>query len=59
MAKGKEKAGARMVRYSTFLRPEQIAQMKAIHRAHGIPVAEQIRRAIDAHFKSSTSKGGR
>ena len=40
-----------MVRYSTFLRPEQIDRMKAIHVERGVPVAEQIRRAIDVALK--------
>jgi hypothetical protein len=40
--------GSGMVRYSTFLWPHQLEQMKAIQAAVGVTVAEQIRRAITA-----------
>ena len=43
-------AAAGMVRYSTFLRRDQVARLKAIHVETGVPVAEQIRRAIDARI---------
>ena len=37
-----------MVRYSTFLRHDQLAKMRAIQVSDGVPVAEQIRRALDS-----------
>ena len=43
-----KRKAVRQQRYSTFLRPDQLARLRDIHREHGVPVAEQIRRAIDA-----------
>ena len=37
-----------MVRYSTFLRRDQIAAMKATYEESGVTPAEQVRRALDA-----------
>jgi len=46
---GKSKAeAAGMIRYSTFLRRDQLDRLRAVHAEQGVPVAEQIRRAIDA-----------
>jgi hypothetical protein len=42
-----------LVRFSTFLRKDQIARMRQIHEDQGVTVAEQIRRAIDAALKGS------
>jgi hypothetical protein len=47
MAKRKARAADGMIRYSTFLRPDQLQRLRAVHTEHGVPVAEQIRRAID------------
>ena len=46
-------AGTAMVRYSTFLRPDQLARLRALQVETGVPVAEQIRRAIDARIGTS------
>ena len=51
MARGKTRragSGGGMVRYSTFLRGDQLAALRARHEQTGVPVAEQIRRAVDA-----------
>jgi hypothetical protein len=37
-----------MVRYSTFLRPDQLAALRATQDRTGVTVAEQIRRVLDA-----------
>jgi hypothetical protein len=37
-----------MVRYSTFLRRDQIEAMHAVYERDGVKPAEQIRRALDA-----------
>ena len=52
-------AGAGMVRYSTFLRRDQLARLRAIQVETGVPVAEQIRRAIDARIATSPREGKR
>jgi hypothetical protein len=52
-------AGAGMVRYSTFLRRDQLARLRAIQVETGVPVAEQIRRAIDARISSEGKRGRR
>jgi len=58
MGKGKGKAaGAAMIRYSAFLRPDQLARLRAVQDEHGVPVSVQIRRAIDAVL--GAKKGGR
>lgn len=56
MAKGKRKAIG-MTRVSLHLRDDQLAALKAKQDADGVPVAEQVRRAIDAAM--GTRKGGR
>jgi hypothetical protein len=48
-----------MVRYSTFLRRDQLARLRAIQVETGVPVAEQIRRAIDARIATSPREGKR
>ncbi len=54
------RAGTPMIRYSTFLRPDQLARLRALHVETGVPVAEQIRRAIDSRIGTTTPrKGGR
>jgi hypothetical protein len=60
MGKRTLEAQAGMVRYSTFLRRDQLEQMRTVQEAQGIPMAEQIRRAIDAALGLKTPrKGGR
>jgi hypothetical protein len=60
MGKRAREADPGMVRYSTFLRLDQLEHMRAIHEAQGIPVAEQIRRAIDLALGTKPArKGGR
>lgn len=39
------------IRYSAWLNSDQLAAMKIIRKRTGIPVAEQIRRAIDERLK--------
>ena len=51
--------GGGMVRYSTFLRRDQLARLRAIQVETGVPVAEQIRRAIDARISSKGKRGRR
>jgi hypothetical protein len=46
--KGKGETGGAMVRISTFVREDQLARLRQIQEAQGVPVAEQIRRALDA-----------
>ena len=55
---GKGKGDAGMVRISTFLRRDQVDRLRARQEELGVPVAEQIRRAIDAHL-GTERKGGR
>jgi len=43
-----------MVRYQVHLTEAQLAELRRIQKETGVPVAEQIRRAIDAHL---TKKG--
>jgi len=60
MGKRAREAEAGMVRYSAFLRRDQLEQLRAVHEAQGVPVAEQIRRAIDAALGTKPArKGGR
>ena len=42
------RTGAGMVRYSTFLRPDQLEALRAQYERAGVTPAEQIRRALDA-----------
>jgi hypothetical protein len=46
-ASGASRPGG-MTRLSLFVRAEQLAALKAVQARDGVPVAEQIRRAIDA-----------
>lgn len=49
MGKGKAgRTGADMVRISTFLRENQIEALRANQQRTGVPVSEQIRRALDS-----------
>lgn len=49
MSKGTtRRTGAGMVRYAVFLRPDQLAALRAAQERSGVPAAEQIRRALDA-----------
>ena len=60
MGKRAREAQAGMVRYSTFLRRDQLEQMRSVQEVQGIPVAEQIRRSIDAALGlKAPRKGGR
>jgi hypothetical protein len=60
MGKRAREARVGLVRYSTFLRRDQLEQMRAVQEARGVPVAEQIRRAIDAALgMKSPHRGGR
>lgn len=45
-----------MKRTSLFLRDDQLKKLEAIHAETGAPVAELIRRAVDAYLKT---KGGK
>ena len=54
---GKGKATG-MKRISTFLRMDQIEALQATQERDGIPVAEQIRRALDAAL-GTKRKGGK
>jgi hypothetical protein len=47
-----------MVRISTFVRRDQLAALRATQDRDGVPVAEQIRRAIDA-WQGTKKKGGK
>jgi hypothetical protein len=57
MAKRKGKAAVGMTRISLHLRDDQIAALKAKQDADGVPLAEQVRRALDAAL--GTRKGGK
>jgi len=60
MGKRSKAAGNGMVRVSIFLRDDQRARLRAVQDDTGAPVAEQIRRAIDAALGTKpTRKGGR
>ena len=43
-------------RFPVMLEPEQLAALKAIERETGAPVAEQIRRAVDAYLSAKGVK---
>jgi hypothetical protein len=58
MAQKRGGSGESMTRVSAFLRRDQVARLRERQRELGIPVAEQIRRAIDAALGISR-KGGR
>jgi hypothetical protein len=44
-----------MVRYSTFLRQDQIEALRAVYERHGVTPAEQIRRALDVALGTKPS----
>jgi hypothetical protein len=54
---------AKRKRYALFLNADQLEIMQAIQKKAGIPVSEQIRRAIDFYLEHYTvsvqRKGGR
>lgn len=41
----------RMKRYTVFLEPEKVAQLKRLYEKTGIRPAEAIRRAVDTYLK--------
>lgn len=41
-----------MKRTALFLRPEQLEKLSALSKKTGAPIAELIRRAIDAYLKT-------
>ena len=45
-----------MKRTAMFLKPKQIERLQALSRKTGAPVAELVRRAIDAYLKEQESK---
>jgi hypothetical protein len=47
-----------MVRISTFVRRDQLAALKAMQDRDGVPVSEQIRRALDREL-GTKKKGGK
>jgi len=47
-----------MVRISTFVRRDQLAALKATQHRDGVPVSEQIRRALDREL-GTKKKGGK
>jgi hypothetical protein len=56
MAKGKRgRPAAGMTRISTFVRDDQIEALKARQERDGVPVSEQIRRALDAALGTKPS----
>jgi hypothetical protein len=57
MGKRKGKVATGMTRVSLHLRDDQVAALKAKQDADGVPVAEQVRRALDAAI--GTRKGGK
>ncbi len=60
MGKRSKATGNGMVRVSIFLRDDQLARLRAVQDDTGAPVAEQIRRAIDAALGTKPArKGGR
>jgi len=60
MAKRSKDQALPMQRYSTFLRRDQLEQLRARQEQTGVTVAEQIRRAIDATLSTAPArKGGR
>ncbi len=42
-----------MVRYALYVRPDQLRQLNVLSEKSGAPVAELIRRAIDAYIKKN------
>ena len=47
-----------MQRTNIYLRTSQIRRLKALERQTGAPVAELVRRAIDAFLESEAAKSG-
>jgi len=61
MARGKAgRTATDMARISTFLREDQIEALRANQERTGVPVSEQIRRALDAALgtKPAQRRGG-
>jgi hypothetical protein len=48
--------GMSMKRTAMFLKSKQIERLQALSRKTGAPVAELVRRAIDAYLKEQESK---
>jgi len=57
-AKARRPTGG-MVRYSTFLRPDQLEALRTMQDRTGVTVAEQIRRALDAAMGTKPAARGR
>jgi predicted DNA-binding protein len=57
----KAKATTGMVRTALFLKPEQTSQLQVLSDLTGAPMAELIRRAIDAYLESRRAeiRGGK
>lgn len=45
-----------MKRVNYHLTEQQIAELQRLHEQTGLPVAEMIRRAVDAYVKSQKAK---
>ncbi len=45
-----------MKKVAFWLKPEQLARLRAIQKELGVPVSESIRRAIDQYLKQRTKK---
>jgi predicted RNA-binding protein YlxR (DUF448 family) len=45
-----------MKKVAFWLKAEQLAKLRAIQKALGVPVSESIRRAIDQYLKQRTKK---
>ncbi len=58
MAKHTKGAAGGMVRYSAFLRRDQIARLHAVYEETGVIAAEQIRRALDAALGIKPARKG-
>jgi len=43
-----------MQKYNFFIEPTQLGALRTIEERVGIPIAEQIRRAIQAYIESQT-----
>jgi len=45
-----------MKKVAFWLKPEQLAKLRAIQKQLGVPVSESIRRAIDQYLKQKAKK---
>jgi len=45
-----------MKKVAFWLKPEQLAKLRAIQKEVGVPVSESIRRAIDQYVKQKKKK---